>query len=154
MSAYIVSKRHIDAIISAELTRRVDYPLSWFHNGQRHTLDRTTADAVGGMLWQENVESVATRYPNDKPGEWPGPCGLTMVEVMAYKWEPTMTGGRFPSPRYIQPIEALKALDGYEYQACEHEEWEASEAKAFCDAMRHNLIRRLPGYDDAPWSWD
>lgn len=151
MSAYIVSKKHIDAILSAELNRRIDYPLAWYYKGERKTLDRNTADAVGGMLWQENVESVATRYPDDKPGEWPGPCGLTMVEVMAYKWEPIRSGN---TPRYIQPIEALKALDGYEYQACEHDEWETSEAKAFCEAMRGNLIRRLPGYDDAPWSWD
>lgn len=151
MSAYIVSKRHIDAILSAELTRRIDYPLSWYHNGQRKQLDKFTADAVGGMLWQENVESVAKRYPNDKDGERPGPCGLTMIEVMAYKWEPISKNG---IPVYIEPIAALKALDGYEYQACEHDEWEASEAKAFCDAMRGNLIRRLPGYDAAPWSWD
>lgn len=151
MSAYIVSKKHIDAILSAELNRRVDYPLSWYWSGARHELNKATANTVGGMLWQENVESVATRYPNDKPGEWPGPCGLTMVEVMAYSFEPIRVGN---ANVYIQPIEALKALDGYEYQACEHDEWKESEAKAFCEAMRKNLIRRLPGYEEAKWSWD
>ena len=151
MSAYIVSKQHIDAILSSELTRRIDYPLSWFHNGVRKELTRETADSTGGMLWQENVESVATCYPDDKDGERPGPTGLTMVEVLAYHWEPIRAGS---TPAYIQPIAALKALDGYEYQACEHDEWERSEAKAFCDALRSALIRRLPGYEEAQWSWD
>ena len=51
-------------------------------------------------------------------------------------------------------VEALKALDCYEYQSCEHPEWETSEAFEFCRAMRNLLIGCLPGYDAAQWEWD
>ena len=66
-----------------------------------------------------------------------------------------------PNPRYsLEPVarhlatltkarvdfvDALEAIDVYEYQACEHPEWETSEARAFCDALRRGLTRMLPG---------
>ena len=49
------------------------------------------------------------------------------------------------------PVAVLKALDCYEYQACEDGGWEASEALAFCEALRHRAVGRLPGYEAAPW---
>ena len=96
------------------------------------------------MLWRENVVSVRTRYPNDTEGEWPGPRGLTMTTILSYHYHPPVS---LPSP-----VEALKLLDGLEYQSCEHEEWETSEARDFCDALRRALIHALPGYDDAQWT--
>jgi hypothetical protein len=45
-------------------------------------------------------------------------------------------------------------LAGFEYQACELPGWVGSEAGRFVDALRHALIRALPGYSDGPWTVD
>ena len=50
-----------------------------------------------------------------------------------------------------EPVELLSALACYEYQACETEDWESTEAAAFCRALRKELISRLSGYSEAPW---
>ena len=47
---------------------------------------------------------------------------------------------------HFDAAKILAAISCYEYQACEHPEWLASEAKAFCDALRMHMIRMLPGY--------
>jgi hypothetical protein len=47
----------------------------------------------------------------------------------------------------------LAAIAGYEYQACEHDGWRRSETARFCQALRLAMVRRLPGYDQAPWTW-
>ena len=45
----------------------------------------------------------------------------------------------------------LKAVSCYEYQACEHPGWLASEANLFCDALRHKLIGLLTIFGLASW---
>ncbi|ETB37543.1 hypothetical protein O974_28215, partial [Mycobacterium avium 11-0986] len=39
----------------------------------------------------------------------------------------------------------------YEYQACEPNDWQTTEAYAFCRELHNMLIQVLPGYDPAPW---
>lgn len=46
------------------------------------------------------------------------------------------------------------ALSCYEYQSCEHPEWEGSRARGFCSEFRDCLIATLPGYEDASWGFD
>ena len=146
MSAFIVSKEHIDAMVHAGLKYGRRYTLRWRVGAdpewagdyeaysvavqtQTRELTRETADRVGAMLWNENMRSVDHRYEqaNDR-------------EVY-----------RFTEYDKMQPVMALKLIDCYEYQSCEHDEWESSEAHAFCQALRKTLIHSLPGYDDAPW---
>ena len=161
MSAYVVDRAHIDALLTAGLYHAPQYPgdgcspLRWFDRDpaendghewyEQHSrmLLRETADAVGRMLWWENLRSVGYRYPD---GELPGPVGLTAEEVHGYRFTP-LHG-------YPEPVAVLSLLAGYEYQACEHPDWRASEARQFCDALRDRTISRLPGYDDAPWTAD
>ncbi len=52
----------------------------------------------------------------------------------------------------VHIAELLNALDAYTYQACERPDWQRSQAKAFCDALRDRLISELPGYHDGPWT--
>jgi len=161
MSSFIVDRCHIDALLTAGLTHTPSYPgdamtpVSWFdaplteYDGSEwyathhKSLTRETADETGRMLWWENLRSVGYRYPD---GELPGPVGLTAEEVHGYRFAP-LHG-------YPEPVAVLSLLAGYEYQACEHPDWRASEARRFCDALRDRTIRRLPGYDDAPWTAD
>lgn len=51
----------------------------------------------------------------------------------------------------VSVVGALKALACYEYQSCESDDWESTEAFAFCEALRHTLIWALPNIDDAAW---
>lgn len=85
---------------------------------------------IGQMLLDTNVASVNARYSQD--------------ELLAYTYEP---------PRYRwEPVELLKAIAGYEYQACEAPAWESSLAREFCDQLRKLCISALPGYEEGPWA--
>jgi hypothetical protein len=142
MSAFVVSKEHIDYLVHAAMAapRRSC-------NGYVMTLDGlhvdTESDAVGRALWEENARSVAYRYqrPYDN---LPGPIDFDHEALARYRcpcW-PEMP---------FEPVVALKALTCYEYQSCEHPEWNASPVKRFCDELRSWLMQALPGYDAAPW---
>ena len=151
MSAFIVSKAHIDTMVQAGLRvgapARGGFTLRWrvgdpelgdvadlnsYHVAIQAVtceLTRETAHRVGAMLWNENMRSVDHRYSeaNDR-------------EVY-----------RFAPARVTDLVAVLKTIDCYEYQSCEHDEWPASEAFTFCQALRRAVIHCLPGYDDAPW---
>lgn len=151
MSAYIVAKPHIDALVRVALEGPAGrpanrdapwYSMRWYHNLESHNL-RDDINRAGRMLWQENYKSVECRYPGCTDEDRPGPVGLKLEDIKAYTYPARQT------VRHLTAVEALKALRCYEYQACEHPEWEASEASQFCDALRIDLIEALPGYDEA-----
>ena len=143
MSAYVVDKATIDVMVRAGL--RVRYkPMIWYHVGQRYQLDDLTADRVGQMLLDECVRSVSYRYQDDGITELPGP--VNAYWLVPYKYRDVL-----PLPK---PVEILKVIDCYEYQSCEHPEWETSEAKAYCQVLRSHMISCLPGYEEAPWGWE
>lgn len=133
MSAWLVSRRHIDALVTAATTAQ-------FYNRE---LEQITAepDALGRLLWGECLKSVSARYPRDGDGEWPGPAGLTRAEIAGYTH----------TPLTFDPVTLLKALDCYEYQSCEHDGWRTSTAREVCQSLRRYLIATLPGYHNAPW---
>ncbi|MFD7161566.1 hypothetical protein ACFV9C_43765 [Kribbella sp. NPDC059898] len=150
MSASIVSALHVNLLVYAGLSLvQHGERLRWFSrpmideekaaahevgswtgpgafevSGQlMRELDR---ESVGAVLLAENARSVNHRYDAD---DW--------ESVFEY----TPMSGR------VDPLHVLGALGYYEYQSCEHPDWDASEAQAFCTALRHLAIRKLPGYD-------
>jgi len=153
MSAFIVSKTHIDALLTAGLHWKEYGPLSWqvpgvpqdtdFQRGQpwgltalenarrRHReLNTDTVHAVGQLLVAQNYASVNYRYDEDE-------------------LEPVYT---FEAVLGVpNPVVVLKAINCYEYQARETPDYDNSEAAAFCQALRGAAIHHLPGYDQAPW---
>lgn len=152
MSAFEVDETHIDVLVSAALQRRHGDTLTWYFGDLPTTLpgnalvlasDRAAmakgrrevtsanAETWGAVLVAENRRSVNHRYAED---EIEAPYVFSDYSASTFK-----------------PEAILSALSCYEYQACEHPGWEASEARAFCDALRHRMIRMLPGYSDAPW---
>jgi hypothetical protein len=153
MSAYMVSKIHIDALVHASYfgprdMRGLRQSGDW-HKPQFkgcHNWGFEQMNDVGEMLVKENLSSIHACYPDtlSDPESTPGPIAQYWQRPYKHK-TPT---------RKMGVVEALKALDCYEYQSCEHPEWEKSEAFEFCRAMRNSLIGCLPGYDAAPWEWD
>jgi hypothetical protein len=170
MSAFMVSQDHIDAMVECAVwgprnrggrryagasmstlrwwtvdpTALRRLPLTQL-GGVRREARPDTADAVGSMLIRENLASIQYRYPDTRRGgAVPGP-------IEPY-WEHDYVFQRVhPAPA---EVEGLKLIDCYEYQACEHPGWPASEAKSFCDALRVRLIGCLDGYDEARgWPW-
>ena len=146
-----VDKAHIDVLVTAGISHRD--PLAWYLKnprglnleqiaGIRHELRPDTADAVGQMLLDENVNSVRHRYPGSGDN-LPGRTDREYLTPFVHDIWQTV-------PSVVQ---VLKLLDCYEYQSCEHPEWDDSEARAFCQALRSQQIGRLPGYEEARWCW-
>jgi hypothetical protein len=147
MSAFVVGAEHIDALLTGALVLSRPYgPFRWYvkKNDElksRQLLPGNNEDAVGAMLIAENRRSVSHRYPGER--ELPGPIDTSELDNYSFRH---LVG-------YPDPLIVLKAIACFEYQACETEDWEESEAAAFCRALRHVCINRLPGYDDAP-GWE
>lgn len=138
MSAFIVGREHVRYLVNAALrVTNPGYNLSWrTADGPWKTLrpgDIAEASRVGQMLWDENVKSVAYRYPNDARDELPGPVG----ETFEYGEHALRMG---PRPEPAQIVKAARCLA---YQSCEHPEWEASEACAFLDALKDAAVSAM-----------
>lgn len=146
MSAFIVNKSHINAMLQGAFATgaKHNWRFGWNHNGERHELTPFNADEIGQMLLDENTKSVSYRYEDSPMTDLPGPAGGEYL--LPFEFHPL---GKVP-----KPIEVLSITNCYEYQSCEHEEWEASDAKAFCDTLIAHAVRDLPGYDEAPWEWE
>lgn len=91
-------------------------------------LSEATVDRVGAILVAANTASVNFRYGQDE-----------------------LEGLYVHHPVDVDVVQVLKAIDCYEYQACESPAWERSEARAICAALRARAVCQLPGYDDAEW---
>jgi hypothetical protein len=139
MSAFVVSDNHIDALVRVALCGPAEVDGSGraplFYGVQFAGRDITfgRADEVGAALVRENVASVNSRYRETKA-------------VPPYSYG--SAGAR------LTAVQALKAVHCYEYQACEHPEWEASAAFKFCGDLKNSLHNCLPGWDVADWGID
>ena len=127
MSAWIVTKAHIDALMTAAL----DYGAINGYGTHKSELDE--ADKIGAMLWRENHKSVNHRYNENIP-------------VPEYHYQ------RRAVP--LTPVEVVKAVHCLEYQSCEHKGWERSKARKFLQILTNAVLHKLPGYEAAPWGID
>ena len=147
MSAFMVSKEHIDLLVSVIVQGPRGVSPRSFHapyfNGS--TVGPEMANDIGDMLVRENLSSIHSRYPDtiDRPEDTPGPIEqywMTPYEYTEHHYRMTV-------------VEALSAIACYEYQSCEHPEWDKSEARQYCESLRRSLVGCIPGYQDAPWEW-
>lgn len=89
------------------------------------------------ILDEENARSVNYRYAHNSDAQTEATdITITPREMMA------------PQP---SAVVLLKQCDCLEYQSCETDDWEKSAAFTLLDCIRRALIRRLPGYEKAPW---
>lgn len=179
MSAWVVSKRHIDILVQSAIVGATDSERDWLHVGQdfsywhdgaRHKVTYKNASEVGQMLWNENHYSVDYRYSPMGRGKY-----AEMIEgkLRAAGWEAGDETSELPAvdmvpPGYcfsptgrgtngLTPLVTLAELACgvacYEYQSCEHDGWETSAAHAFCRALKDHMLAHLPGFEAAPWGW-
>lgn len=134
MSAFVVSQKHIEYLVGA----------AWRYG----SIDRGAPDVVeytAAMLDRENRVSVAHRYPTAEILPGAAEVAAQWAEVARTTFDVVAVSRR------IDPVTLLKQLACYEYQSCEHPQWEASKAHALCQRIRGAAIASLPGYDVAPW---
>jgi hypothetical protein len=160
VSAYVVSKRHVDLLVRAALAHGADgCRMQWWqvdadgeYDGWRiidadaerrretHEASYWTPSMVGQMLVSANVLSVVCLYPDTDPslGDLPGPVDAYYVGPYVYE-DP----GRVPSSG-----ETFRLIDQLDYQACEYDGWRRSEPFMFQEALRQRACRNVDGYDD------
>ena len=122
MSAFMCSDTHLSIITEAYAAWALLEP---------YASDRHAAD-VWRCLAEENAKSVAFRYR-----EAPAPVSAS---------------GMNRDVRLPSAIAVVKLCQSLEYQSCEHDGWETSEARRIVRAVLSAAISRVDGYDAAPWS--
>lgn len=147
MSAYLCEARHISAIVNAtRLTAHMrDYSsLEAYLTPEAAMTVRsglnTPAEALYSDLLQTNLDSLGARYPSAaKMSDWTEEDGEYRLDSSA----------KFPSV-----IAAIKGIQCFEYQSCEHDGWKGSQAHRFCKHLVSELIAALPGYSEAAWGFN
>lgn len=163
MSAYLVSEQHIDLIVAFASTPRARYagdagprlplpPRAYGLDFGSHNANPcgfwgealpsefspcTHRNQLGQGLWRANWDSLEARY-RDRAGDLFG----NGAELALYRAKPVAR---------IDVVNVLKQLDCFDYQACEVSDYAGSWAAEVTRILRKEAIRRLPGYDDAPW---
>jgi hypothetical protein len=174
VSAFVVSKAHIDALVSVAVygpkdcegqwrgfnwakhdPRKVDWSdQAWTQVSRdglaqlRKAENEITGDELGFILWAENVASVHYRYPGEDVDTLPGTYAADGRHEVSHGYTFSRLG-KLPTA-----VEAFSLIACLDYQSCEHPEWIDSEAYRILDQLKEALIRHLPGYSAAPWEWN
>ncbi len=152
MSAFEVDKTHIDVLISAALQGSHGGPLYWYHGEIPNTMPGEALPSHENYL--ERLNTTRREVTSDNAGMWGALLVAENRRSVNHRYNEDEIEEPYEFTRYAGTFNAvaiLKAISCYEYQSCEHPEWEASEAKSFCDALRTDQIHKLTGYDKAPW---
>lgn len=132
MSTFVVSENHIQSIVGFA---------SKYQEFSCQELDR-----LCNMLMIENIKSYGYRYSDEE-----------VSDILAfYQGEGAMRfDSKYAFSRLVKPLEAYKAVECYQYQACEHTAWEKSEAKEFTDKVLRRALseyfRQSEEYNAIPW---
>lgn len=127
MSAWICTDYHLNALANFARDKRADYYWGNIREGF------TDPQRIVEVLQAENYRSVNNRY-RDEYGN-PPPIKFQMGTSMLV----------------LKPVDILKACHCLNYQSCESDDWNETEAKAILEAIEHAAMRALPGYDASPW---
>lgn len=152
MSAYLVSQNHINALVCFHME----------HCGPTDT-------AMTRVLTEENMRSLRYRY--EDVADWQADADSYAFErvsfetvlrdyVSTHSARMVANGLTTVCSRGFTRRETMTAMvklcDCYDYQACEHDEYETSKAKAFVERIRAKALA-MGGkdsgsiYDAMPW---
>lgn len=144
MSAFLCPYTHLNAILHFhryipphnQSTDLRIYPLSGMVVlGGWH--EETTWEAAGKLLYDENCRSLKARYQG-RAEETNEPFNPALI------FTPALV-------RRLSAIEAIKACECYNYQACETKDYYDTAAKALINQIIGHAHKELPGYDKAAW---
>ncbi len=142
MSAYIQDSKHIAALVRVATKGPTDARYRWEPQWQ---LREQTPAQVAQMLLDENVKSVSYRYDEPADSDLPGRIDR--------EWTKTLDWDRLiADARDLTIAEAFGAIDGYDYQACEHPDYRTSPAYYFVNDLRAHLASKVTGDGVDTWS--
>ena len=141
MSAYLVEDEHVKqlAAFACNGDQSDLQHLARWHGGDAfshagHIQANEFATYLANVLLAENYRSLAAKYDDD---DKPHAVIVTTGEVMRM--------ATVPAVKIFLPLQC------FEYQACESEDWEQTDAYKLCDAIRRIAMKRLPEYGDGNW---
>jgi hypothetical protein len=135
MSAFVCDADHIDCIITWAIQVKATY---WNpETNIRTQITRENATAIGTILLDQNIRSVVGRYEGSSP------------DFADRHKNNTYTFRPFNEP--LDGVTVLKQINCLDYQSCESEEWEQTLAWRILDGITAATVRKLPGYENAPW---
>jgi hypothetical protein len=129
MSAWEVSDEHLKLLAIWSSTKADEcYTIESWERDVNKTAE---------CLKDANVASLLARYGDKYPTQSLEPPKITYEDYNKYI--------------VMDPLLVIKQVHCYEYQSCEHNQWDESAAKKIVNGVRNKAIHRLPGYDDMPW---
>ncbi len=148
MSAFVVEKELIDFLLSfmassrdaqVFVRSRTHWVRDWYAIADHATGEREI-DRIGHILHAENVRSVNHRYrQDDRPDD--------------YRFEEH--GAALALQGTALAAQLVKAVDCLDYQSCETNDWEQSDAWRILQDIRARIWKTVPGfvaaYDAAKW---
>ena len=134
MSAFIVTHKHINALVTFGARRREPLTIV-LPDGERLDFNKPAdLQRAAEILLEQNWRSVQANYPHR----------TIVAEAITYGHEPVL------GPNFLVAI--LKLCDCYDYQACETDDYPLTAAHRIIDRIRGTAIDMLPGYSEAKWS--
>ena len=141
MSAFVVSHKHINAILSYANSQRFA-PCVYWDASKLNLSDKADLQKAAEILLAENIRSVNHRYPDTIANPQNMPSVISEIgKPIVFSFE----------HRRRSPVEIIKACNCYDYQAGESDDYCQTYAARIIDAIRGVAISNLPGYDDAAW---
>lgn len=144
MSAFLCDAPHLSAC--ADIIHQLALQPWW----DGPALNGDTPEQLFTMLLTENLRSLSGRYPND----------AEMQEESLFHVYQAQEVGNLATARPAldrDRANALKALQCYAYQACEHREWRETRAWAMVKEAERllamELTRTLTAVSQAEWGW-
>lgn len=125
MSAFLVSRFHIDYLVAAARKYRI----------------LADDEGIGQILLSCNANIIKCRYGDDE----------VSPEEERYEFDANWIA---QLEKTIEPLQVLKAIHCYEYQCDSDPEFVFDNAKMVIDTIKDCCIRRLPGYDELLWHID
>ena len=104
------------------------------------------ADRLAEILANANAASVGVRYrmtPDEAVQDFFGVPLDEYIELCQ----------KAPRAYRLGVVDLLKMAQCFDYQACEIDDYDDTQAAALMSRLRSACIARLPGYDAAPWEF-
>ena len=138
MSAYVVEREHIVYLVKVAVQKNVKY----YQNGDWVKITKENQADIGQILWNENIRSVSGRYPGSGIDDLPGRIGESYE----------LNQGNFRGClMHTDPAQVLMSIRCYDYQTCESDDFETTEAWRIKEAIKSEMIRIIS--DDKEWGY-
>ena len=95
------------------------------------------------------MRSLEARYPDTKPDPAQDFLCMSREEYITETQRLVMS----PLAKWLEPVDILSMCSCYNYQACETDDYDTTQAARFIRNLVSSMISKLPGFDKAPWEY-